>query len=67
MNQVTSLMATQNMLSADMVQLHARVEQIERAGSNPGPTEPPERSKGADQPKSPPAESHKKRQKNSDP
>eukprot|EP00957_Ditylum_brightwellii_P047437 3603552-Ditylum_brightwellii.AAC.1 len=48
MNQLTSLMATQNMLNADMVQLHTRVEQIERAGGNPGPTVTPDRSKGVD-------------------
>eukprot|EP00957_Ditylum_brightwellii_P105201 8019170-Ditylum_brightwellii.AAC.1 len=65
--QVTTITASQQMLTLDVAKLCARVEQMERAGKPNRPTEPPDNSRSGERSLSPPAESHKKRQKNFDP
>eukprot|EP00957_Ditylum_brightwellii_P135473 10329321-Ditylum_brightwellii.AAC.1 len=65
--QVTTINASQQMLTSDVAKLRARLEQMERAGKPNGPTEPPDTSRSGEQSLSPPVESHKKRQKNFDP
>eukprot|EP00957_Ditylum_brightwellii_P037483 2834708-Ditylum_brightwellii.AAC.1 len=65
--QVTTINASQQMLTSDAAKLRARVEQMECAGKPNRPTEPPDTSRSGERSLSPPAESHKKRQKNFDP
>eukprot|EP00957_Ditylum_brightwellii_P091120 6937252-Ditylum_brightwellii.AAC.1 len=65
--QVPTINASQQMLTLDVAKLRTRLELMERAGKPNGPTEPPDTSRSREQSLSPPAESHKRRQKNFDP